>query len=392
MTLRLRKSKDNMIYLGLWTILFLAPVLSLYIRVPSESLSEFNWLEIFGVWQVYAIYLIIFILHNFLLAPLLIDKKKKWPYIISTLVLLSTFFAYQYYARPGRAEMRRKVKERRMEEKRREHQDMPFPGDFKDEKRPLPPMHGPEPFRHRHEGLPPFVMVGGREIVDTVIALLMLGMNLGVKLFFRQEEREQELQKLEQENMHSQLEYLKYQINPHFFMNTLNNIHALVDIDPELAKGTIVQLSKMMRYVLYEGNKPLVLLSQEDQFIRNYIELMKLRYDEKKVSVTLESPEQLPDMQIPPLLLINFIENAFKHGISYQEQSYIHINISFADNRMNFECCNSKHKESTEEHGGVGMVNTRKRLDLIYKDDYTLDIKDEEKTYEAILNIPLTQK
>ena len=118
---------------------------------------------------------------------------------------------------------------------------------------------------------------------------------------------------LEKENLNQQLEYLKYQINPHFFMNTLNNIHALVDIDPEKAKTTIVELSKMMRYLLYEGNNSLIPLHREVEFLRNYITLMKLRYTDK-VKIDTDIPVSLPDRRLPPLLLITFVENAFKHG------------------------------------------------------------------------------
>lgn len=134
-------------------------------------------------------------------------------------------------------------------------------------------------------------------------------MNLGVMLFFKSNKDEAELQLLEKQNLQQQLEYLKYQINPHFFMNTLNNIHALVDIDPEEAKTTIVELSKMMRYILYEGNKPIIPLQREIQFLENYITLMKLRYT-NKVKITLNIEKNIPDYGVPPLMLITFVENA----------------------------------------------------------------------------------
>lgn len=107
-------------------------------------------------------------------------------------------------------------------------------------------------------------------------------------------------------------------------MNTLNNIHALVDIDPEKAKDTILELSKMMRFVLYEGDKKGVPITREFDFIRNYVTLMKLRYTDK-VEVKVELPAEVPDYELPPLMLITFIENAFKHGISYQHASFIHV-------------------------------------------------------------------
>lgn len=114
--------------------------------------------------------------------------------------------------------------------------------------------------------------------------LSLFGFNIGVKIFFKTEKDRMLLQQLESKNMEQQLEYLKYQITPHFFMNTLNNIHALIDINPEKAKDTLVELSKMMRYLLYEADKPLVPLQREDQFIYSYIKLMRLRFTEKSRS------------------------------------------------------------------------------------------------------------
>ena len=171
-------------------------------------------------------------------------------------------------------------------------------------------------------------------------------------------------------------------------MNTLNNIHALVDIDPEKAKDTIVELSKMMRYVLYEGNKQGVPLSREFEFIRHYVALMQLRYTDK-VKITLDIPDAVPDREIPPLLLITFIENAFKHGITYQRQSFVNVSITIEGNRLHFICSNSKAETPNQERGGVGLDNVRKRLDLIYPQQYTLDIDDQPQAYTAQLIIPL---
>lgn len=142
-----------------------------------------------------------------------------------------------------------------------------------------------------------------------IVLILMMGMNIGIKFYFKSRHDDKQLMVLEKENLEQQLEYLKYQINPHFFMNTLNNIHALVDIDPEKAKDTILELSKMMRFVLYEGDKKGVPITREFDFIRNYVTLMKLRYTDK-VEVKVELPAEVPDYELPPLMLITFIENA----------------------------------------------------------------------------------
>ena len=214
-------------------------------------------------------------------------------------------------------------------------------------------------------------------------------MNLGVKFYFKTRDDQKKLLRLEKENLEQQLEYLKYQINPHFFMNTLNNIHALVDIDAEKAKSTILELSKMMRFILYEGDKQGVPLTREFDFIRNYITLMELRYTDK-VQIRVNLPQQAPDRLIPPLMLITFIENAFKHGISYQHPSFIDIMVDVQDDRLHFTCNNSKAEKSNPEKGGVGLTNVRQRLKLLYDNNYTLHIQDNPDTYQVQLTIPLS--
>lgn len=176
-------------------------------------------------------------------------------------------------------------------------------------------------------------------------------------------------------------------------MNTLNNIHALVDINPKEAQDTILELSKMMRFVLYEGDKSGVPLHRELDFIRTYINLMKLRYS-NKVKITVDFPPQVPDKTIPPLMLISFIENAFKHGISYQQESFIAVKASIKTQNSNncqlcFTCRNTKALKPNQEKGGVGLVNVKKRLDLLYANNYNLDIKDENDIYTVKLIIPL---
>jgi LytS/YehU family sensor histidine kinase len=238
----------------------------------------------------------------------------------------------------------------------------------------------------------PAVFIGQHDIVAVVILVLMFGMNIGIKLFFKNRNDQKKLESLQKKNLEQQLEYLKYQINPHFFMNTLNNIHALVDIDPEKAKDTILELSKMMRFILYEGDKSGVPLSREFDFIRHYVALMQLRYTDK-VDICTDLPNEAPDKTVPPLMLISFIENAFKHGISYQHQSYVHIKIAISDEmsqQLIFTCSNSKAEKPNEEKGGVGLTNVKQRLRLLYDDRFTLRINNNPDSYNVELTIPLT--
>lgn len=367
--------KENLIYLAVWGLLFATPLLSLYVRTANDTDLVFDWTEVFIVWRMFAVYLVLFIVHNFLLAPLLIHKHKRIIYYSIMVVMLVSFAAYQYNCRPKRL---------RMGEPMEMRPSGPPPHDMM--RHDKPERHKP-PHNFRHpKG--PSPIIGEREILAVVVLILMFGANLGIKVYFRGRDDRRRLAELERQNLEQQLEYLRYQINPHFFMNTLNNIHALVDIDPEKAKDTILELSKMMRFVLYEGNKQGVPLSRELDFIRHYVALMQLRYTDK-VRFNIDLPQEVPDRQIPPLILITFIENAYKHGISYQHDSFIEVKMTVKEDRLNFVCHNSKADKPNQEKGGVGLTNARKRLDLLYGNDYTLRINNNPDDYTVELNIPL---
>ena len=374
---------ENIIYLAVWGLLFAAPLLSLYVRTVSDTNIEFNWTEVFIVWRHFAVYLLLFLVHNFLLAPLLVHRQKRILYFSLVTVLLVAFVAYRYNSRPDRNDHHMPPMEK----------PLPPPstkaGEMMGKKPPF--RHHPPPFRRdmkEHDVPPPFFFIGEHEIMAIVVLLLMFGANLGIKNYIRSRDDRKRLVELEKQNLEQQLEYLRYQINPHFFMNTLNNIHALVDFDPAKAQDTIVELSKMMRFVLYEGNKQSVPLSRELDFIRHYVTLMQLRYTDK-VKITLDLPQETPERQIPPLVLVTFIENAFKHGVSYQRESFIEVKVTVEDETMHFFCRNSKADHPNEENGGVGLANVRKRLDLIYGERYRLSINDKSDVYHVKLYLPL---
>ncbi len=383
-----QRKHENMTYLALWGMLFAVPVLSLYLRTVNDSAFTFQWSEVFMIWRQFAIFLGIFLLHNFLLAPLLVYKHRRAMYLCSIAVIIGCFVAYQCTNRPLK---RFDPPKDRPEMAERHHGPM-MEGEEADFRHEPPPHMRDKRHKMRHHGpkdkRPP-VFIGEHDIVALIILILMLGMNIGIKFYFKSRHDAKQLMALEKENLEQQLEYLKYQINPHFFMNTLNNIHALVDIDPEKSKETILDLSKMMRFILYEGDKKGVPLSREFEFIRNYIKLMRLRYTDK-VEVKVDLPTEAPDYELPPLMLITFIENAFKHGISYQHDSFVHIKAGIEGTRLRFTCQNSKAEKSNQEKGGVGLANVKQRLNLIYGENFTLKIQDEPDTYNVELEIPLT--
>ena len=405
MSFKKEHRQETVIYLALWALLFLAPVMSLAIRTANTDIT-FDWQEIFTVWKQYGLFFVVFLIHNHLLAPMLIYRQRKWLYIGSCLAIIILFHTYQCNHRPNFKEIRK----HRMEMMEGKMDRPPLPPDdiFKPDGMHEPDdMHSPEGMHEPDDRLPDEffkkgpqreprkerrtpLFFGQHDIISIVILIMMLGMNLGIKLYFRHAGDRKKMTELEHQNLEQQLEYLKYQINPHFFMNTLNNIHALVDIEPEKAKHTILELSKMMRFVLYEGNKQGVPLDREIAFLQNYITLMKLRYTDK-VRITVTTPERMPNKEVPPLMFITFVENAFKHGVSYRQESFIEIELKTDDTRLDFTCRNSRIPATEDKHGGVGLQNVKQRLDLIYGKDYTLDIKDDPDVYSVSLSIPLLQ-
>ena len=378
-TTKMNYRKEHIIYTLLWIVLYLSPVMSMYMRMSTNPHIDFSWNDIFNAWKFNTVWLVLFAIHNFLLAPILILKRRTWLYTGLAVSLLAVAMCTLYAMRPNH------------------HKHIP---------KPVPPTecvectkcdydrpysNNPERRKPEMRLFSPMPLLGPGEMVAVFGGLLLMGMNLGVKLYFRSQEDAKVLTQIEKHALERQLQYLKYQVNPHFFMNTLNNIHALVDIDPERAKTSIVELSKLMRYVLYEGNNKLTPLSREVQFLRNYVQLMSMRYT-GNVSISLDEPEVLPDLSLPPLLLVIFVENAFKHGISYRTKSFVEISLHPHGDRLLFSCRNSRPEIKHDENmkGGVGLSNVRRRLDLLFPADYTLDIKETEDIYTVKLEIPLT--
>lgn len=380
--------KEHTIYTAIWAMLYASPVMNIYTRMAGNPRITFSWTEILHAWEYTSTWLVMFAIHNFLLLPLLLRKRKTGTYLCLSFLILLTGMFITYLNRP----MHKNQYKTRMEAEWKadslayERVAAVRLGDG----RYCSPQN---PMRRKpldYQPIDPLPMLGPGELVAFFGGLLLMGMNLGVKLYFMSQ-RDRERQKIiDQRNLEQQMEYLKYQVNPHFFMNTLNNIHALVDIDPERAKTTIVELSKMMRHILYEGSKKLIPLTREVEFLNLYVQLMRLRYT-RKVHINVDVPPQLPELKLPPLMLIIFVENAFKHGISYREESFIDIKLRVENKRLLFSCCNSKptQVQRTNEKGGMGLQNVRQRLELLYDDDYTLDINDGEKTYEVKLDIPM---
>jgi two-component system, LytTR family, sensor kinase len=224
-------------------------------------------------------------------------------------------------------------------------------------------------------------------------SVFITGFAIGLRYSDKVIQQEKQRKEAEKDKLNTELAFLKNQINPHFFFNTLNNIYSLVQTSVQDGQKAILQLSKLMRYLLYETEKGSNLLSQEIDFMRNYIELMKLRLSQR-VSLEVTFPEDFPDVSIPPLIFLPFIENAFKHGISYRHPSFIKIMMEANHEGITFECSNSmggNGEDLFRSDSGIGLENVKKRLSLLFPEKHHLQILTTEQVFRVMLHIDIDQ-
>lgn len=317
---------------------------------------------------------IIFYVNYLFLAPKFFFGKKKYRYYLSVLILIVCFYfvsdisnklAFKYESgtdqtvqidgRPG------------------EPGRITPPGDGASLSSPGPPFRG----MHRYN--------------YAFTSLFLIFLSLGLRVLERNSQIEELQKETEKEKLNSELAFLKNQISPHFFFNTLNNIYSLISINAEDSQKAVLKLSKLMRYLLYESEQGKTMLSNEIDFMNNYIDLMKLRMNEK-VNLSVTFPEKYEDRNIAPLLFVPFIENSFKHGISYREKSFINISIEASEKSIIFKCLNSlpKGKEDLDtNHSGIGLENVKKRLNLLFPDSHDLKISKSDDRFEIYLEIKL---
>ena len=369
---------QSLLIVLVWVLLFTIPLLFV------EYDNGVNWDHIFKIWKEYSIVFVIFILNHFVLLPYLFFKGKQKLYFSSILMLIISTSLVIFF----------------IDTKRMKNEEFPFPPppEFANSEMRIPPENrqdalgprpenrlgeiGPRPENRQGDMIPPFANL-------FIMSILLIGFDTGLVFSTKWMQAEQNKLKIEKENIENKMAFLQNQISPHFFMNTLNNIHSLIDYDAEIAKETVISLSKLMRHILYDSQTDRISLKKELEFIRNYVELMRLRSSEN-IKITLDIPKDIPEKQIPPLLFTSYIENAFKYGISYQNESYININFKFSANQLTFEIENSIFDNNKpKEVGGIGIDNSRKRLDLMYADNYSLDINESDNNFKVNITIPI---
>lgn len=218
-----------------------------------------------------------------------------------------------------------------------------------------------------------------------LIVILAFLAQTTVQFLYRYQELEQA------DHMQSELALIRSQLRPHFFFNTLNNLYsmALETKNEPLAEG-IQNLTGMMRYSLKHSTKELVPLKEEWEYIEKYVELQKLRINQDSVEISMEVKGRLSYAQVAPMILINFVENAFKHGISYEKSSFVNIKLEVTDEFVILEVRNSNHP-SKQDTGtsGIGTAQTKKLLKLYYEEDFDLDIHSTSDEHTVILKLPI---
>ena len=210
-------------------------------------------------------------------------------------------------------------------------------------------------------------------------------------------EHQRERKDLQRQNLKSELRFLKNQINPHFFFNTLNSLYALTLKKSDKAPEIVLKLSDMMRYMLYESNERIISLEQEITYIKSYLDLEQIRHGENfKMSITIKGDPL--GHKIAPLLFISFLENSFKHGIDHELKSgYVDIEVNIGAKDIELKVTNSLPQESLlpipgkKKSGGIGLSNVRRRLNILYPNRYTLHTDVENDKYKIQLTLNSTK-
>ena len=338
---------ENMVYSLVWAAIFLIPFMNAHLM--SEDTINFDIVVI--SWGKILPYFFIFLINNYVLAPFLLLRHRYLWYAVSLLAVVAGVFIsidildFRYWQSDDMLRSKASLTELEW-------------------------------------------------YWNMLFSVMMGGANSMIKLYYRAIKTDQRMAALERENIETQMEYLKYQINPHFLMNTLNNIHAMIDFDSDMAKKCVMELSRMLRHILYDSGENSTTLDKEVAFLDNYIELMRIRYIDE-VNIKLNAPDMniCRKVKLPPLLFIVLVENAFKHGISYDKQSFIYIDIAIYGKMLSCTVTNSRHPSRVAQSSGIGLKNITQRLKLLFEDNYKLRIEDDSQDiYRVELVIPITNR
>ncbi len=347
------RKTETMVYAGLWALAIGIYMLDIMRNRAQMSQPLIDHTVVRAILSTMLPFFGLFLINNVILIPRLLLRNRLLPYFILTAALVIVLWTYQYFYFI--------------------HKISILPADA----RPIPPPH--------MRSLLPMPLV-----LDFTYALLVVGCNLAIALMFQRFDDKLDRESLMKANAETQLTYLKAQINPHFYMNMLNNIHGMIEINPEQAQSMVIDMSQLMRYTLYDSSRPIIPLSDEIVFLQNYLRLMRQRFPEDSLSIRSQFPPEaeMRGISIPTLLFLVFIENAFKHGVSYRESSFVSVSIEIVGTTVRFSCMNSAHSCGNESDKGIGLKNIRERLKLLYGSGANLSIVHTESVYTVHLTIP----
>ena len=354
------------IHLIVWIMLLIIPA---YL-INVESKKDMMFLK--EVWLQIFFYALIFYVTYFWLVPHFFFSGRRLQFFLLIFILIVGITSLSWMVvQKSRGEMERTMH-------RKEIPDMAAPD--------RNPALKPPEFRERR----PPSMKNWPLFNFALTSLLVSGLGLGLRFSEKLSQNEKLRKEAEKERADQELNLLKNQINPHFLFNTLNTIYSLALVNSEYTAEAVMKLSDMMRYVLQDVNREKVPVALELDYIRHYVGLQQLRLNQN-ITVVLEVVDDDAGQQIAPILLIPFVENVFKHGTSAHERAEILIRIKCSGNTLELLTINRIFPERyLEEGSGIGLTNTKKRLELIYPGKHQLDLKDEGDRFIVNLAIELS--
>jgi len=231
------------------------------------------------------------------------------------------------------------------------------------------------------------------EPVKSTLAAITLGMS--IKLAKNWIETQRRARELEKEKLETELKFLKYQFNPHFLFNSINSIFFLIHKNPDMASASLAKFSELLRHQLYESNDSLIRLEKEIAYLENFIELEKLRQNpDLKTEFNIDD-DYPPGLGIAPFILMTFVENAFKHVSKHKDgPNWIKMDLRVQDMRLKMSIANSRADNDSQQaihYGGIGLKNVRRRLDLLYPEQYQLDIQQAAEDFRVKLDLQLAE-
>ncbi len=314
----------------------------------------------------------VFYINYVYLVPKLLLKSKLWLYMLGVFVLLVVNVGANDALRPKFDGFPQRMP---MEQQFSEfNENAPAPG-------PMP--NFPDDFKKPEDNRP----IMFRFLMPSVLTLLLIVLGAMVKMYSQWKITEETKKDIAAKKVSSELQFLKAQLNPHFLFNSLNTIYSLSVQKSATTPEAVINLSEMMRYMLYEADKDLVSLEKELEYVQNYIQLQRLRLvDSTDVSINVHGDYR--NKKIQPLLFVSFIENAFKYGTNYAGKTQVKILITIEDTGLTFWCQNVIGSKAVDaKNSGIGLENVKSRLNLLYPNTHTLQITTKEKLYTVDLHI-----